>query len=446
MALLKRLKTYADVQAASERKIDAAAFAAFAAGLGGSVAGIRSLAIAPGGVSQFIHPIAGNEGLVGQDLLNDRRPQIRTDVQRAVRSRRVVLSGPFTLPSRALQLTARQAVYHGDTLWGLIAVDCDIAPAFAEAGLDPAPAGLELILLDRADHLLTGSKAVLGGQPVIEKIELAEGAWKLAAIPKGGWNAAIEPGLRLFQAITLAILLLMTLLIYFVMSYRTRLTIAVRQRTGVLHRSLTNHQEEGEQLNRTLANLRKAMRATLEALALAVESKEPLTPGHHRRVADLARMIAMEMGLPEESIEAIRLAAVVHDIGKISLPSEILGKSSQLSEPEFNLVKTHAQSGYQILSQIDFPWPIARLVWQHHERINGSGYPLGLAGKDILPEARILAVADVVEAMASPRVYRPALGLEKALDEIQSKRGVLYDPAVVDACLSIFREKDFRLD
>jgi len=140
------------------------------------------------------------------------------------------------------------------------------------------------------------------------------------------------------------------------------------------------------------------------------------------------------------------MAAIVHDIGKISLPAEILSKPSQLAEVEFNLVKTHSQKGYDILKEIEFPWPVARMVWQHHERMNGSGYPLGISGEEILLGARVLAVSDVVEAMTSPRSYRLTPGLERALEEIATNRGTLYDPAVVDACLRIFKEKDFRLE
>ena len=173
----------------------------------------------------------------------------------------------------------------------------------------------------------------------------------------------------------------------------------MRQRTGALQRSLTDRREAEEQLNRTLDNLRQAMGATLTTLALAVETKDPCTAGHQKRVADLARTIAMEMGLSEETIEGIRMAAIIHDIGKISLPAEILNKPGKLSEAEFQLIKTHPQTGYDILKEVEFPWPVARIVWQHHERLDGSGYPLGLKGEEILPEARVLAVADVVEAM-----------------------------------------------
>ena len=248
-----------------------------------------------------------------------------------------------------------------------------------------------------------------------------------------------------FRAITLAIAVLIALLIGLAVGYRAHLTLAVRQRTDALQRSLTERREEEEQLRRTLDNLRQAMGATLRTLAQAVETKEPYTAGHHKRVADLARTIAMEMGLSDEALEGIRTAGILHDIGKIPLPEEILNKPEKLSAAEFQQVKTHSQTGYDILNDIEFPWPVARIVWQHHERMDGSGYPLGLKGDEILLEARVLAVADVVEAMCSHRAYRPMPGLDRALEEIGAQRGILYDPAVVDACLCIFREKDFRL-
>lgn len=445
IALLKGLKAFTDAHVVSGVEIDSVKFTAFAAVLCSGTSGIRSVTIAPGGVALFVYPTEGNEILVGQDLISDRRSSLRADVQRAIRSRKVVLSGPYTLRRKGLQLVGRQAVYSGETFWGLVSIDCNISPAFAEAALNPAPADLELVLQDRTSHILHGKKAILEENPIFRRVDLPDGPWKLAAAPLGGWNAAIEKPLLQFRGITLAILLLLSALFYLLLSYRSRLKLAVRERTGNLQRSLTNHREEEESLNRVLVNLRRAMQGTLEALALAVEAKDPYTSGHQRRVADLARTIAMEMGLPEEELAGIRMAAVVHDIGKISLPAEILSKPARLVEVEFNLIKTHPQKGYDILKEIEFPWPVARMVWQHHERMDGSGYPLGISGEDILLGARVLAVADVVEAMASHRSYRQMPGLEKALEEIKAKRETLYDPTVVDACLCIFKEKDFRL-
>ena len=161
---------------------------------------------------------------------------------------------------------------------------------------------------------------------------------------------------------------------------------------------------------------------------------------HQRGVADLAQAIARRMALTEERIEGIRLAALVHDLGKISTPAEILAKPTRLTEMEMSLIRIHPRSGYEILKRVQFPWPIAQVILQHHERDNGSGYPLGLSGPDILLEAKIMGVADVVEAMCSHRPYRPALGIEKALTEIRKNRGTLYDPGAVDACLAYFNE------
>ncbi|MFO7972309.1 MAG: PAS domain S-box protein [Desulfobacterales bacterium] len=200
-----------------------------------------------------------------------------------------------------------------------------------------------------------------------------------------------------------------------------------------------------KQIEKTLADLRKALGGTIEAMALTVETRDPYTAGHQRRVSNLARGIATEMGVPEEQIQGIRMAGVIHDIGKISVPGEILSKPGNISQNELGIIKEHPQVGYNILKTVDFPWPIARIVLQHHERMDGSGYPNGISGENILLEARILAVADVVEAMASHRPYRASLGINLALNEISKNRGSFYDPKVVDACLRLFNEKGYRL-
>lgn len=192
-----------------------------------------------------------------------------------------------------------------------------------------------------------------------------------------------------------------------------------------------------------MKKLRRNLNATINAIALTVEARDPFTSGHQRRVADLARAIATEMGLSKDSIEAISTAGVIHDLGKICVPADILSKPAKLNELEFSLIKAHPKVGYDILKEIDFPWPVAEIVYQHHERWNGSGYPRGLAGDEILLEARILAVADVVEAMTSHRPYRPALGIKEALKEIENTKGILHDPEAVDACLRLFSKKKF---
>ena len=176
------------------------------------------------------------------------------------------------------------------------------------------------------------------------------------------------------------------------------------------------------------------------------ELRDPYTSGHQQRVTQLACAIAKEMNLNEKITEEIRVSGALHDIGKIHIPSEILSKPGRLTENEFNMIKTHSEAGFNILKAIEFPWPVAPVVLQHHERTNGSGYPAGLLVKDILLEARVLAVADVVEAMSSHRPYRPALGINKALEEISQNKGILYDPEVVDACLKLFAEKRFKFE
>jgi len=202
--------------------------------------------------------------------------------------------------------------------------------------------------------------------------------------------------------------------------------------------------KKAEDLNQEMMkNLRKALDGTINVIALTVEARDPFTSGHQRRVADLARAIATEMGLPRDSIEAIRSAAIIHDLGKIHVPADILNKPSSLTEIEFNFIKVHPEVAYNILKDIEFPWPVAEIIYEHHERWNGSGYPRGLSGQNILLEARILAVADVVEAMASHRPYRPPLGVDQALEELVANSGRLYDPDVVDACLRVFKEKHY---
>jgi PAS domain S-box-containing protein len=220
---------------------------------------------------------------------------------------------------------------------------------------------------------------------------------------------------------------------------------AVRDEKGQLlyyegmDEDITNRKESADRM-------RKALGATVQAIAVTVETRDPYTAGHQRRVADLARAMATEMNLPADQIDGIRMVAIIHDLGKLSVPAEILSKPTKLTALEFSLIKTHAQSGYDILKDIDFPWPIARIVLEHHERMNGSGYPNGLTGDNMLLESQILAVADVVESMASHRPYRPSLGIEAALEEIEKNRGTLYDTGAVDACLRVFREKSYHLE
>jgi PAS domain S-box-containing protein/putative nucleotidyltransferase with HDIG domain len=199
--------------------------------------------------------------------------------------------------------------------------------------------------------------------------------------------------------------------------------------------------------NHLLALLRieRGMEVTVHAIASTVETRDPYTAGHQRRVAVIASAIAKELGYDDDMVRGLALAASIHDIGKINVPAEILSKPGQLTPIEFELIKTHAEAGYQIMKDVEFPWPVAEVIRQHHERLDGSGYPRGLTANQILLQAKILAVADVVEAMSSPRPYRPGKGLDAALGEIASGRGRLFDAAAVDACLKLFRERDFRI-
>jgi len=209
---------------------------------------------------------------------------------------------------------------------------------------------------------------------------------------------------------------------------------------------ITVRKQAEEELERYSQKLQELIANITKAIALTTAMRDPYTSGHQQRVTQLACAIAEEMGLNKEMIAEIRVVGSLHDIGKMHIPSEILTKPGRLTDTEFDLIKTHSKVGYDILKTIEFPWPIAPIVLQHHERANGSGYPSGLSAKDILLEARILAIADVVEAMASHRPYRPALGIGKALEEISQKKGTLYDPEVVDACLRLFKEKGFKFE
>ena len=192
--------------------------------------------------------------------------------------------------------------------------------------------------------------------------------------------------------------------------------------------------------------LKKTMNATIETVSRMIEAKDPYTAGHQQRVSQLAVAIAKELNIPQDKIEGIRIASLIHDIGKMGIPTEILSKPIVLTDVEFNLIKGHSQIGYNVLKSIEFPWPVEEIVLQHHEKMNGSGYPRGLKGDEILSEAKIIGVADVVEAMSSHRPYRPALGIDAALEEISKNRGIFYDPEIVVICLRLFKEKGFKFE
>jgi len=219
-----------------------------------------------------------------------------------------------------------------------------------------------------------------------------------------------------------------------------------KKKTLVFVEDITDLRKTQQKLEKSYMTIKRVFDETVLALASAVEKRDPYTAGHQFRTAKLACAIAKELGMEENQIYGLQMAATIHDIGKMYIPAEILSKPAKLSEIEFSIVKVHARVGYEILENIEFPWPVASIVLQHHERINGSGYPAGLKNGEILREAQILSVADVVEAMASFRPYRPALGVNKALEEISGNKGILYEPTVVDACINIFSCNKFHFD
>jgi PAS domain S-box-containing protein len=228
--------------------------------------------------------------------------------------------------------------------------------------------------------------------------------------------------------------------------------VAIRFESGAIQffdgilEDVSERKQAQQQVQQSLHRLQKTIREIIEAMAYIGEVRDPYTAGHQRRVAQLSFEIAKTMSLTEEKNEGLTMAAFVHDIGKILVPADILSKPGKLTKPEYDMLKDHTRVGYEILKTIEFPWPIATIVLQHHERMDGSGYPAGLSGDKIIPEAKILAVADVVEAMSSHRPYRPALGIDRALEEISHNRGTLYDAEVVDACITLFKDKGFSLN
>lgn len=197
-------------------------------------------------------------------------------------------------------------------------------------------------------------------------------------------------------------------------------------------------------LQRTIDNFRTVFNSIMQIMVAAVEARDPFNIGHQFRSAELAYAIAEEVGLTQEQMDGLKMAGSIHDIGKLSVPLEVLAKPAKLTDLEFSLVKEHAGNGYEILKNIQSPWPLAQIVQQHHERMDGSGYPKNLRGDEILVEARILAISDVVESMVSRRPYRPALGIVKAMKEVEANKGRLYDDAAADACLKLFREKGYQ--
>jgi len=218
----------------------------------------------------------------------------------------------------------------------------------------------------------------------------------------------------------------------------------MREKVAGLEEVKLEYNQVDKKLKQTCKKLQKFIEDTAYIIMKVVETRDPYSIGHQQRVSKLATAIAQEMKLPQDKIEGTRIASLVHDIGKVNLPTEIISKPNKLIEVEFNLIKNYPKVGYDILKKVDFPWPIAEIVFQHQEKIDGSGYPRGLKGDEILIEAKILGVANVVEAMSSYKSYRPALSVDEALAEIVENKNILFDPEVVDTCLKLFKEKEFK--
>ena len=218
----------------------------------------------------------------------------------------------------------------------------------------------------------------------------------------------------------------------------------MREKVAGLEEIKFKYNQVDRKLKQAYKKLQKIIEGTANIITKVVETRDPYSTGHQQRVSKLAMAIAQEMKLPQDKIEGIKIASLVHDIGKVNLPTEIISKPSKLIEVEFNLIKNYPKVGYDILKKVDFPWPIAEIVLQHQEKIDGSGYPGGLKGDKICIEAKILGVANVVEAMSSYKSYRPALSIDEALTEIVKNKNIIFDPEVVDACLKLFKEKGFK--
>ena len=220
----------------------------------------------------------------------------------------------------------------------------------------------------------------------------------------------------------------------------------MREKVVGLEEVKFKYNQVDKMLKQSYKKLQKIIEGTTNIITKVVETRDPYSIGHQQRVSKLATAIAREMKLPQEKIEGTKIASLVHDIGKVNLPTEIISKPGKLIEVEFNLIKNYPKVGYDILKKVDFPWPIAEIVLQHQEKIDGSGYPRGLKSDEICIEAKILGVANVVEAMSSYKSYRPALSIDEALTEIIKNKNILFDPEVVDACIKLFKEKDFKFE
>lgn len=346
---------------------------------------------------KLAHPIEEN---VSRLLIVEDEPSIQQLI------RLILKKGSYTCDAVGCAEDARRVMAHRE--FDMVLLDIGL----------PGESGLDFVRWMKSAYPDIGAIMITGH----EDMETAE-----TALAYGAYSYVIKP----FKPNDLLIRISSDL-------KRRKVEMKTREITGNMARQIAYKTHELETLE---ARMNKAMNGIITAMSMALESRDPYTAGHQHRVSEISVAIGSEMGLEEEQIHAMYMASMVHDIGKISIPSEILSKPGKLNDLEFKLIQTHSEVGYNILKEIDFPWPIADIVHQHHERIDGSGYPQGLKGHQLLLESKILTVADVVEAMASHRPYRPSLGVEVALQQVCEKKGNFYDERVVDACLKVFREK-----
>jgi HD-GYP domain-containing protein (c-di-GMP phosphodiesterase class II) len=370
---------------------------------------------------------------------------IYRDILESKPARVALVSDPDSLPEFSLCCCA-QAVDAVESVRQAVASQDPFSAVFLDVNMPPGPSGIwaadEVLKADPATNivLVTGYiGSELGKLPqhlrfsdrllFLQKPFHAQEIVQLATALTAKWVA--ERQVRLLHHNLEALV--------------GRRTAELVRTNEQLRREIDHRKHAQKDLQDSLARMTRIIGGTVSAIAAMVEKRDPYTSGHQARVAELARAIGREMKLDPDRLEGLFIASAIHDIGKISLPAEILSKPSQLNTFERSLIQAHAQAGHDILQVVDFPWPVATIVLQHHERLNGSGYPQGLEGDRILPEARIVGVADVVETMASHRPYRPSVGIDRALEEITAGRGVLYDPDAVDACTRLIREKRFEL-
>lgn len=410
--------------------------------------GVSELALAPGGVISQVAPVAGNEKALGLDLL--RHPEQRAESALARDSGKLTLAGPVDLVQGGVGLVGRMPVFLSDArgereFWGFTLVVIPLSEVLRATNVaQMAQEGYAHELWRTGPNgaarlTIAASAPAALDDPVTHAVNLPNVTWTLAVAPADGWGDPLGMALEVAAGLLVSLLL----------ASLAKLMVEARLHSGrledlVARRTAEVRARESE-LRRYVYQLETTFMGTVEMAMVLSEMRDSYTTGHERRVATIAMAIGTELGFDEQRTKCLQVAGFLHDIGKIIVPAQVLSKPGKLSPIEFELVKGHAQASFDVLKNVAFPWPVAEVARQHHERMDGSGYPRGLKGGQILLEARILAVADVVEAMSSHRPYRAGLGIDRALDEIERGRGSSYDPVVADACLRLFRERGFQL-